>query len=114
MVVGRRRSERQRKGSRRILVRFGSRNWDSARMRIVIFNATGIRSAANKGFLDWLKTQKADVVCLQETKSQENQLTDPMFRPDGHHCFYRDAVTKKGFSGVAIFARKEPDEVLTK
>ena len=83
-------------------------------MRIISFNANGIRSAANKGFLEWLKTQNADVVCLQETKSQENQLTDPMFRPDGHHCFYRDAVTKKGYSGVAIFARNEPDEVLTK
>ena len=39
-------------------------------MRIISFNANGIRSAANKGFLEWLKTQKADVVCLQETKSQ--------------------------------------------
>jgi len=82
-------------------------------MRIVTFNANGIRSAANKGFLDWLKTQKADVVCLQETKSQEDQLTDPMFRPDGHHCFYRDATTKKGYSGVAIYSKREPDEVRT-
>jgi len=83
-------------------------------MRIISFNANGIRSAANKGFLEWLKHQKADVVCLQETKAQEDQLTDPMFRPDGHHCFYRDATTKKGYSGVAIYARKKPDEVLTK
>lgn len=82
-------------------------------MRIVTFNANGIRSAANKGFLEWLKTQKADVVCLQETKSQEDQLTDPMFRPDGHHCFYRDAITKKGYSGVAIYSRREPDDVRT-
>jgi exodeoxyribonuclease-3 len=83
-------------------------------MRIVSFNANGIRSAANKGFFDWLKKQGADVVCLQETKAQEDQLTDPMFRPDGHHCFYRDATTKKGYSGVAIYSRREPDEVLTK
>ena len=83
-------------------------------MRIISFNANGVRSAANKGFFEWLKTQNADVVCLQETKAQEDQLTDPMFRPDGHHCFYRDATTKKGYSGVAIYARKEPDEVLTK
>jgi len=82
-------------------------------MRIVTFNANGIRSAANKGFLEWLKTQKADMVCLQETKSQEDQLTDPMFRPDGHHCFYRDAITKKGYSGVAIYSRREPDDVRT-
>ncbi len=82
-------------------------------MRIVTFNANGIRSAATKGFFDWLKKQKADVVCLQETKSQEDQLTDPAFRPDGHHVFYRDATTKKGYSGVAIYSRREPDEVRT-
>ena len=83
-------------------------------MRIVSFNANGIRSAATKGFFDWLKKQETDVVCLQETKAQEDQLTDPMFRPDGHHCFYRDATTKKGYSGVAIYSKREPDEVLTK
>jgi exodeoxyribonuclease-3 len=82
-------------------------------MRILTFNANGIRSAANKGFFDWLRTQKADVVCLQETKAQEGQLADPVFRPDGHHCHYRDATTKKGYSGVAIYSRREPDEVRT-
>lgn len=83
------------------------------KMRIISFNANGIRSAANKGFFDWLKSRQADVVCVQETKAQEDQLVDPVFRPDGHHCFYRDATTKKGYSGVAIYARREPDEVRT-
>ncbi|MFI4969162.1 MAG: exodeoxyribonuclease III [Lysobacterales bacterium] len=82
-------------------------------MRIISFNANGIRSAANKGYLDWLRGQNADVVCLQETKAQEDQLGDPMFRPDGHHCHYRDATTKKGYSGVAIYSKREPDEVRT-
>ncbi|WP_460822187.1 exodeoxyribonuclease III [Lysobacter olei] len=82
-------------------------------MRIISFNANGIRSAANKGFFDWFRAQEADVLCLQETKAQESQLTDPQFRPDGHHCFYKDAITKKGYSGVAIYARREPDEVIT-
>ena len=82
-------------------------------MRIITFNANGIRSAANKGFFEWLRLQNADVVCLQETKSQESQLADPMFRPDGHHCFYRDATAKKGYSGVAIYTKREPDEVRT-
>ncbi len=80
-------------------------------MKIITFNANGIRSAANKGFFDWLRAQQADVVCVQETKAQEDQLGDPRFRPDGHHCFYRDATTKKGYSGVAIYSRREPDEV---
>ncbi len=83
-------------------------------MRIISFNANGIRSAANKGFFDWLRAQDADVTCVQETKAQEDQLTDPMFRPDGHHCFYRDAITKKGYSGVAIYSKRQPDEVLTR
>lgn len=82
-------------------------------MRIISCNANGIRSAARKGFFDWLAAQNADVTCIQETKAQENQLTDAIFHPDKHHCFYRDAVTKKGYSGVAIYARREPDEVLT-
>ena len=82
-------------------------------MRIISFNANGIRSAANKGFFDWMRQQQADVVCVQETKAQEDQLTDPTFRPDGHHCFYRDAITKKGYSGVAIYSKREPDDVRT-
>jgi exodeoxyribonuclease-3 len=82
-------------------------------VKITTLNANGIRSAASKGVFDWLRRQRADVVCLQETKAQEDQLADPMFRPDGHHCFYRDASIKKGYSGVAIYAKREPDKVLT-
>jgi exodeoxyribonuclease-3 len=81
-------------------------------MRIISFNANGIRSASNKGFFGWLEAQQADIVCLQETKAQEHQLADPCFRPLGH-CYYRDAITKKGYSGVAIYSRREPDEVRT-
>ncbi|HEX7111688.1 MAG TPA: exodeoxyribonuclease III [Mizugakiibacter sp.] len=81
-------------------------------MRIVTFNANGIRSAASKGFYDWLGKQHADVVCLQETKAQEHQLGDGVFRPNGYHCFFHDARSKKGYSGVAVYARREPDAVL--
>lgn len=82
-------------------------------MRIISFNANGIRSAASKGFFDWLAAQQADIVCVQETKAQKEQLTDPCFSPADHHCFYRDATVKKGYSGVAIYSRREPDEVRT-
>jgi exodeoxyribonuclease-3 len=81
-------------------------------MRVISLNVNGIRSASRKGVFDWLKRQKADVVCLQETKAQEDQLTDPMFRPDGQHCFYYDAK-KKGYAGTAVYARTEPDKVVT-
>ena len=80
-------------------------------MRIISFNANGIRAAARKGFFDWLPRQKADVVCVQETKAQEEQLSDEVFRPAGYHCFYEDAV-RKGYSGVAIYTRHEPKEIV--
>ncbi|MEA3411027.1 MAG: exodeoxyribonuclease III [Pseudomonadota bacterium] len=76
------------------------------------FNANGIRSAARKGFFEWLPGRDVDVVCIQETKAQEHQLSDAVFCPDGYHCRYSDAV-KKGYSGVAMYARHAPDEVLT-
>ena len=80
-------------------------------MRVITVNVNGIRSASRKGVFEWLKRQKADVVCVQETKAQEDQLTDPMFRPDGHHSFYYDAK-KKGYAGTALYARREPDKVI--
>lgn len=82
-------------------------------MRIISFNANGIRAAARKGFFDWLRGQEADVICIQETKAQEHQLADPVFCPEGYVCRYRDATVKKGYSGVALYARREPDEIRT-
>jgi exodeoxyribonuclease-3 len=74
-------------------------------------NANGIRSAARKGFFNWMETRQADVVCIQETKSQEHQLGDSQFWPNAYHAFYVDAE-KKGYSGVAIYALREPDEII--
>ncbi|MEM9056326.1 MAG: exodeoxyribonuclease III [Pseudomonadota bacterium] len=79
-------------------------------MRIVTVNVNGIRAAARKGFFDWLPKQRADVWCLQETKAQEHQLTDEVFRPRGYHCAYLDAE-KKGYSGVAIYSKRPPDRL---
>jgi exodeoxyribonuclease-3 len=81
-------------------------------MRIVTLNANGIRSAARKGFFAWLESQDADVVCIQETKAQIDQLADAMFRPVGYHCYYFDAE-KKGYSGVAVYSRTQPTDVIT-
>jgi len=81
-------------------------------MRVITVNVNGIRSAAKKGFFDWLAKQDADVVCLQETKSQEHQLESEHFYPAGYHCYYVDAQ-KKGYSGVAIYAKQEPVRVVT-
>jgi len=80
-------------------------------MRIITLNANGIRSAARKGFFEWLEQQDADVVCVQETKAQRDQLTDPLFHPHGYHSYYFDAE-KKGYSGVAVYSRVKPQEVV--
>ena len=82
-------------------------------MRIMTFNANGVRSAASKGFFPWFAAQDVDVLCMQETKAQEHQLADAAFRPAGYHVAFRDAITKKGYSGVAIYSRREPDEIRT-
>jgi exodeoxyribonuclease-3 len=79
-------------------------------MRIMTINTNGIRAAARKGFFEWLPEQHADVVCIQETKAQIDQLADPMFHPEGYHCYYYDAQ-KKGYSGTALYTRREPDSV---
>ena len=79
-------------------------------MRVITANVNGIRSAARKGFYEWLVQQDADVVCLQETKAQEHQLDDDIYCPAGYHCYYHDAE-KKGYSGVAIYSRHKPDKV---
>jgi len=79
-------------------------------MRIITANVNGIRAANKKGFFEWLAKQKADVICIQETKAQEEQLDDPVFHPKGYHCYYYDAV-KKGYSGVALYCKTKPDKV---
>ena len=69
--------------------------------RAITCNTNGIRAANRKGFFEWLATQNADVVCIQETKAQEHQLVDDVFRPEGYHCYYNDAE-RKGYSGTAL------------
>ena len=81
-------------------------------MRIISANLNGIRSAAKKGFFDWMLKQKADVICIQETKAQEHQLDDEIFSPPGYYRYFFDAE-KKGYSGTAIYSRLEPDNVTT-
>ncbi len=75
--------------------------------RIVSLNANGIRSAAKKGFFDWLKSEDPDIVCLQEIKAEAIQLSDPLFWPEGYHCHYFSAQ-KKGYSGVALYSKEKP------
>ena len=79
-------------------------------MRIITANLNGIRSATEKGFFEWMKRQKADVVCLQETKCAREQL-DRRHLPRGWHAQFNCAEAK-GYSGVAVYSRREPDTVV--
>jgi exodeoxyribonuclease-3 len=80
-------------------------------MRIITLNLNGIRSAAKKGFFEWMIKQKADVICLQETKAQEHQL-GALSCPQNYTCYFFDAQ-KPGYSGVAIYTRHKPNKVIT-
>ena len=79
-------------------------------MKITTFNANGIRSAARKGFYDWLSAAAPDIVCIQELKAQENQLIDEVFFPTDYQAYF-ECAEKKGYSGVAVYTRHEPSRV---
>jgi exodeoxyribonuclease-3 len=80
-------------------------------MRIVSLNVNGIRAAARKGMFDWLPRQSADIFCLQEVRAQLDQISDPIYSPRRYHV-YHEVAEKKGYSGVALLSREEPDEVI--
>jgi exodeoxyribonuclease III len=80
-------------------------------MRIATLNCNGIRAAARKGFYDWLPGQGIDVLCLQETRCTDADIADPLYHPAGFQSHWLHAE-KKGYSGVAIYARKAPDAVI--
>jgi exodeoxyribonuclease-3 len=76
-------------------------------LRVITFNANGIRAAARKGFFHWMDAQRPDVVCMQETKAQEHQLPPEAIDLPEYHSVFVDAQ-KKGYSGVAIYSRRKP------
>ena len=80
-------------------------------LRVISANLNGIRSAYNKGFLPWLAAQNADFVCMQELKAQAADLTAEMLNPPGLYGYFHYAE-KKGYSGVGVYARKQPDQVI--
>jgi exodeoxyribonuclease III len=80
-------------------------------MRIITYNVNGIRAAINKGFLDWLSTGPADVICLQEIKATEDVISVSKIEEAGYPYHYWHSAQKKGYSGVAVFSKIRPDEV---
>ncbi len=80
-------------------------------MKIISYNVNGIRAALNKGFTDWLKSANPDVICLQEIKAMEEQLDLSVFEEAGYKHQYWFSAQKKGYSGVAILSKTEPNHV---
>jgi len=79
-------------------------------MRIISYNVNGIRAAIKKGFIDWLKTNPADVICVQETKAVKDDVNYKQLNDLGYFDYWYSAQ-KKGYSGVAVFTKIKPDHV---
>ena len=80
-------------------------------MKIISYNVNGIRSAMSKGLPDWLAQELPDVLCVQETKAQPEQIDTAAFAALGYTAYLHSAE-KKGYSGVGIFTRRMPDRVV--
>ncbi len=79
-------------------------------MKLISWNVNGIRAIAKKGFLDWIKKENPDILCIQETKAWEEQLDDSLKNIEGYKSYFAEAY-KKGYSGVAVYTKKEPNDV---
>lgn len=83
-------------------------------MKVISFNANGIRSAARKGFFDWFKYQDPDFLCIQETRVNCKQIaSNRLFFPKGYHYSYTNS-NKLGYSGVAIYSKRKPNNIIHK
>jgi exodeoxyribonuclease-3 len=80
-------------------------------MRIITLNLNGIRSAARKGFYEWLDQQDADLICLQELKAQHADMSDEMLNPRKYYGYFHTAE-KKGYSGVGIYSKRSADAIV--
>jgi exodeoxyribonuclease-3 len=80
-------------------------------MKIISYNVNGIRSALSKNFTEWLQVENPEVLCLQETKAQPDQIDTMLFAKLGYTSFIHSAE-KKGYSGVAILSRIAPDNIV--
>ena len=79
-------------------------------MKLVSWNVNGIRSVWRKGFIDWFKEARPDILCIQETRAWPEQLEPEQIAPEGYNGFWV-CGEKKGYSGVCIYARMAPEEV---
>lgn len=81
-------------------------------MKILSWNVNGIRAVQKKGFVEWLKKEKPDVLCIQETKAHKEQLNDDLLNVDDYISYFSSAE-RKGYSGTAIYTKMKPAKVKT-
>ena len=79
--------------------------------KIISWNVNGIRAAEKKGFIDILKESEADIFALQETKANPSQLSENILNIENYNCYFISAE-KKGYSGVAVYSKVEPINVI--
>lgn len=77
-------------------------------MKIISWNVNGIRAIAKKNFTESIQQMSPDILCLQETKAQDNQVAEVLSAMDAGYHFYSNSAVKKGYSGVAILSKTEP------
>ncbi len=79
-------------------------------MKIYSWNVNGIRAAQRKGFLDWLESAQPDILALQETKAQPEQVDSELRKPEGYHATWSSAE-RKGYSGVLLYSKPNPKSI---
>lgn len=80
-------------------------------LNLYTWNVNGIRAAQKKGFVDWLHQTQPDILGIQETKAAPEQLDEALLSPPGYHTYWATSTIKKGYSGVALYTKTEPQQV---
>ncbi len=82
-------------------------------IRALSWNVNGLRAVEKKGFLDWLHDESPDILCLQETKAREEQLSERLRNAEGYQVYFSSHEERKGYSGVALYTKEQPKDVRT-
>lgn len=80
-------------------------------MRIISWNVNGFRANIKKGGFDWFLNESPDIYCLQEVKAEASQLDEKVVHPQGYFSYFDHSKGRKGYSGVAIYSKVEPEKV---
>jgi len=81
-------------------------------MQILSWNVNGLRALSKKGQFDWLVNTGAEIICLQETKSEKEQLLPAIVNPPGYHSYFDHSKGRKGYSGVATYSKIKPEKIV--